>query len=464
VTKRIPDDNFSLNIMVREIHALKLLQGHPHVVELVGVGCSMQQYTMKHGGVSLRDFCKGRGVVPLCEVKGIMHQLLQGLQAMHMLALAHRDLKPDNVLIDGHGVVRICDFGASCHSYCGPGGLEVGFENVMSCQEVCTSWYTPPEIMNACAFKTTYNVLKLDIWSAGVICLEMLRGHAMTALRHDDRKKRKTTAAERVFRGLFDAVERPALHGVYRKLLARMRSTGMPFTETLDVLLNTPNWNDDEVFSAYDKRQERLARTFLMFGFDDIRRAVLRHLTERYAPDPLRGWVVDLLHDMLQFRPAARPDTVALNVRHFIDCFCQAHLDWVNQHVVARFGMLFRKDVPCVNLAADQQGVDVSTVHGYRVNLAHICALIDAPDLTETAWRIFLRFLVGSGYRIGTEHGQYRVLCASVFVAGIYWDDYTDALTTLPTVYTLSVGDLTRTALQILENEDYQLETSCFGL
>jgi serine/threonine protein kinase len=459
VTKRFA--LFSLHVMVRELHALRLMEGHPNVVQLVRVGETLQEYSMKHGGISLLKFCEKRGVVPLCEVKIIMHQLLQGLQAMHAVTLAHRDLKPDNVLIDEQGVLRICDFGASCHVYRGPGACEDGFENVMSCGAVCTSWYAPPEIINARAGKTVYNVLKLDIWSAGMICLEMLRGHPCAALRHDKSKKREQTPAEMDFRSIFKNDE---LRRTYGRLL---NAKNTPFAGTLEAILAAPDWTDDDAFSAArgcGERQERLARIYLMFHFNAIRRQVLNHLTERYELDPLRAWVVDLLYDMLHFGPTDRPHALDLGRRHFMDCFSEPQLDWVNRHMVPRYGMLLCKDVPSVESVAEAHGVDVPTIHVYRINLAQICARIKTPNSTEPAWRILLRFLVGSGYRPSTMHSLYCVLLASVLVATVYWEDKTEELTRLPIGITVTETELRRTALKILENEDYQLETLCFGM
>ena len=45
------------------------------------------------------------------ELKGILQQLLRGVAHVHACGLMHRDLKPDNVLITGEGVVKLADFG-----------------------------------------------------------------------------------------------------------------------------------------------------------------------------------------------------------------------------------------------------------------------------------------------------------------------------------------------------------------
>ena len=49
----------------------------------------------------------------LAAVRGIVEQIAKGLQAFHRLEMVHQDLKPDNVMIDGNGTVKILDFGAT---------------------------------------------------------------------------------------------------------------------------------------------------------------------------------------------------------------------------------------------------------------------------------------------------------------------------------------------------------------
>jgi cell division cycle 2-like protein len=96
------------------------------------------------------------------EVRLIMRQLLAGVRRMNRLGLMHRDLKPDNVLVDGRGNVKICDLGLSCSFTGGP-----PYSN-----PVGSRGYRAPEIILG---STDYDE-RIDTWSLGVIMAELLAG------------------------------------------------------------------------------------------------------------------------------------------------------------------------------------------------------------------------------------------------------------------------------------------------
>ncbi|MGC9669549.1 serine/threonine-protein kinase [Planosporangium sp. 12N6] len=67
-----------------------------------------------HGG-SLRGYLAERGTLPLAEAASLLAQVADGLHAAHLRSVVHRDLKPDNVLVDrgldGAPRARLTDFG-----------------------------------------------------------------------------------------------------------------------------------------------------------------------------------------------------------------------------------------------------------------------------------------------------------------------------------------------------------------
>lgn len=59
----------------------------------------------------LEDIENNSNGVPLNLIKSYMYQLLRGLRYLHKNGIIHRDVKPENLLVDKDGVLKLCDFG-----------------------------------------------------------------------------------------------------------------------------------------------------------------------------------------------------------------------------------------------------------------------------------------------------------------------------------------------------------------
>lgn len=99
-------------------------------------------------------------------VRGILDQVAKGLQAFHRLEMVYQDLKPDNIMIDGTGTVKIIDFGATRVA-----GLEEVDTPIEQINLLGAALYAAPEY-----FLGEQGSRRSDIYSLGVIAYQMLSG------------------------------------------------------------------------------------------------------------------------------------------------------------------------------------------------------------------------------------------------------------------------------------------------
>lgn len=102
-------------------------------------------------------------VIPEVVLSKITHQVLQGLENLHHVRYqVHRDIKPDNILLNSNGEVKLTDFGISKHLE-----LTLGLCNTF----VGTSAYMSPERISSADYS-----YPSDIWSLGVVLIEFATG------------------------------------------------------------------------------------------------------------------------------------------------------------------------------------------------------------------------------------------------------------------------------------------------
>lgn len=93
-------------------------------------------------------------------VKSYLYQINEALLFCHQRRVIHRDLKPQNLLINESGLIKIADFGL---------GRTFGIPVRVFTHEVVTLWYRAPEVLLGAA---RYSC-PVDVWSVGCIFAEM---------------------------------------------------------------------------------------------------------------------------------------------------------------------------------------------------------------------------------------------------------------------------------------------------
>ncbi|GHA86677.1 bifunctional protein-serine/threonine kinase/phosphatase [Modicisalibacter luteus] len=117
-------------------------------------------------GRTLRQWMIDNPQPDLETVRSIAEQIAKGLQAFHRLEMLHQDLRPENVLIDASGLVKIIDFGSAYVA-----GIEESARNEQTPYPPGTVQYMAPEY-----FLGAQGTTRSDIFSLGVIVYQMLTG------------------------------------------------------------------------------------------------------------------------------------------------------------------------------------------------------------------------------------------------------------------------------------------------
>lgn len=110
-----------------------------------------------------RHYSKSKQTIPILYIKLYMYQLFRSLAYIHSQGVCHRDIKPQNLLLDPDtGVLKLCDFGSAKV-------LVRGEPNV---SYICSRYYRAPELI----FGATDYTCQIDVWSAGCVLAELLLG------------------------------------------------------------------------------------------------------------------------------------------------------------------------------------------------------------------------------------------------------------------------------------------------
>ena len=122
--------------------------------------------------------------MPILEIKIYIYQLFRSLAYIHSQGICHRDIKPQNLLLDPNtGVLKLCDFGSA----------KILVENEPNVSYICSRYYRAPELIFGATNYTTkigesYSLTfvifaptdgNTDVWSTGCVMAELMLGQPL---------------------------------------------------------------------------------------------------------------------------------------------------------------------------------------------------------------------------------------------------------------------------------------------
>uniref|UniRef100_H2Y4G8 non-specific serine/threonine protein kinase n=1 Tax=Ciona savignyi TaxID=51511 RepID=H2Y4G8_CIOSA len=159
---------FRTRFLPRELMNIRTLD-HPNIIQVrkIAETDSKVYIIMDYAFTNLRIQIMKHCYIPEEQARHWFCQLASALEYMHRRGVAHRDIKLENILIDQHNTIKLCDFGFSKMTDRRSGILP---ENSTT---YCGSLgYCAPEILR----RTPYDPWKSDIWSLGVVLYRMVVG------------------------------------------------------------------------------------------------------------------------------------------------------------------------------------------------------------------------------------------------------------------------------------------------
>lgn len=189
VMRRPPPNSESLRFMERELR-LCMMTSSPVLIKCIDV-LYMEELIvviMEHGrGANLSTI---RALNPEIVQLGwgrIFSQVCEALQYLHGRGLAHRDMKPENVLVDDELNCKLCDYGFIC---------ETRTRSTTMCGSL---QYVAPEVLKG----ETYDQKAADVWALGVMIYTVVMG------RSPWKSKSEITLCKEIITGVVDVTGLP---------------------------------------------------------------------------------------------------------------------------------------------------------------------------------------------------------------------------------------------------------------
>lgn len=203
-------------------------------------------------GQTLAQWARDNPLASISEVRDIVEQIAKGLHALHRMDMLHQDLRPENIMLDKNGTVKIIDFGAVSVA-----GLNETYTSTPDTYLLGTALYSAPEY-----FLGEPGNAASDIFSLGVITYFLLSGKYPYGTQV---ARTKTLAAQRKLR----------------------------YQSVLDEEREIPQWVDEAIHKAVQALPERRYDSIFEF-IHDLRQPNQAFLHKTRAPllerNPVAVW------------------------------------------------------------------------------------------------------------------------------------------------------------------------------
>ncbi len=241
------DDEFIARFH-REAHSATSLS-HPNIVNIYDVGEEEGIYYMVMeyvDGMTLKKYIQTYGPIAVDEAITIMKQVTSAITHAHANDIVHRDIKPQNILIDSYGNVKVTDFGIA---------VALSATSLTQTNSVLGSvhYLSPEQARGGMANK------KSDIYSLGIVLFELLTGRlpfsgqsaVSIALKH---LQSETPSVKRWEPDIPQSVENIVLKSTTKDPFYRYE-TVHEMEEDLETALD-PERMDEEIFKTPDENGE----------------------------------------------------------------------------------------------------------------------------------------------------------------------------------------------------------------
>lgn len=223
---------------------------HPHIVSILDVGSDHNQHylVMEYvDGPDLEEYIQKNSPIPFPKVINIMDQILSAMALAHKHNVIHRDLKPQNILMDKKGNIKIVDFGIAV-------ALNQSTMTQTNTAMGSVHYMSPEQARGSMATKQS------DIYSLGIVLYELLMGKVpftgenavAVALKHF---QEKTPSLRAQNPDIPQALENVVLKATAKDPRDRYNSV-LEMKQDLDTSLNPSRANEKPFKPQHDPNQD----------------------------------------------------------------------------------------------------------------------------------------------------------------------------------------------------------------